>query len=291
MIISVVGPTGVGKTKMSIELAKKFNAEVIVSDSMQVYKEMNIGTAKITEKEKEGIKHHLIDIKNVNEEYSVYDYQKDARKVLDNLIKNKKNVVIVGGTGLYLKALLYDYKFEEIKERKDFSLYTNKEFYDMVKQIDSNSKIHINNRQRLESFLNNHSKLNTKSDCKLLYEDVLIIGLTRPRKELYDVIDNRVDEMIKNGLIYEAKKLYDDNIRTRAISTAIGYKELYEYFDGNLTLEEAISLIKKRSRNYAKRQYTWFNNQMNVKWFDIDNNDFNNTVNEVINYVKNELKP
>ena len=97
--------------------------------------------------------------------------------------------------------------------------------------------------------------------------------------------------MIKNGLIYEAKKLYDDNIRTRAISTAIGYKELYEYFDGNLTLEEAISLIKKRSRNYAKRQYTWFNNQMNVKWFDIDNNDFNNTVNEVINYVKNELKP
>ena len=147
MIIAIVGPTGVGKTNLSIELAKRYNAEIISCDSMQIYKKMNIGTAKITKNEMQNIKHHLIDIKDVSEDYSVFDYQKDARLILNKLLKENKNVVIVGGTGLYLKALLYNYDFKlNNNERKDFSSYTNEELYNMVLKIDKNTKIHINNR-------------------------------------------------------------------------------------------------------------------------------------------------
>lgn len=287
MIIAVVGPTGVGKTKMSIELAKKYNAEIISCDSMQVYKKMDIGTAKVTEEEKEGIIHHLIDIKDVSEDYSVYDYQKDARKVLESLLKSDKNVVIVGGTGLYLKALLYDYKFNESYDKKDFSSYTNEELYEMVLNVDKDSKIHMNNRQRLESFLNNHKFGEEKKVSKLLYKDVKIIGLTRPREELYAAINDRVDKMINDGLIDEAKYFYDMKVNSKAINTAIAYKELYLYFDEKISLEDAIELIKQRSRNYAKRQYTWFKNQMNVKWFDVNIDNFSKTINEVFNYLEN----
>lgn len=287
MIIAVVGPTGVGKTKMSIELAKKYNAEIISCDSMQVYKKMDIGTAKVTEEEKEGIIHHLIDIKDVSEDYSVYDYQKDARKVLESLLKSDKNVVIVGGTGLYLKALLYDYKFNESYDKKDFSSYTNEELYEMVLNVDKDSKIHMNNRQRLESFLNNHKFGEEKKVSKLLYKDVKIIGLTRPREELYAAINDRVDKMINDGLIDEAKYFYDMKVNSKAINTAIAYKELYLYFDEKISIEDAIELIKQKSRNYAKRQYTWFKNQMNVKWFDVNIDNFSKTINEVFNYLEN----
>ena len=286
MIIAVVGPTAVGKTKMSIELAKKYNAEIISCDSMQIYRKMDIGTAKVTEEEKDGIKHHMIDIKNVDEDYSVYDYQKDARNVLNKLLKENKNVVIVGGTGLYLKALLYNYEFKENNEKKDFSNYSNDELYSMVKKIDNDTKIHVNNRQRLESFLNNHDVNDKVISDKMLY-DAKIIGLTRPREELYDAINNRVNEMIDNGLLDEAKYFYDNKINGKAINTAIAYKELYHYFDKKITLEEAKDLIKKKSRNYAKRQYTWFKHQMNVKWFDININKFEETINEVIDYIEN----
>lgn len=286
MIVVVVGPTGVGKTKMSIELAKRYNAEVISCDSMQIYKKMDIGTAKVTKKEMDGVIHHMIDIKDVSEDYSVFDYQKDARKILDKLLDDNKNVIIVGGTGLYLKALLYNYEFKDNNNKKDFSSYTNEELYNMVKQIDNETKIHINNRQRLESFLNNHDKDDKVVSNKMLY-DAKIIGLTRPRDELYDTINKRVDEMIENGLIKEARVFYDNKIKSKAINTAIAYKELYMYFDGKITLQEAVDLIKKRSRNYAKRQYTWFNNQMNVKWFNVNVNNFTKTINEVINYIEN----
>ena len=287
MVVAVIGPTGVGKTKMSIKLAKKYNAEIISCDSMQIYKKMDIGTAKVTEEEKEGIKHHMIDIRNVREDYSVYDYQKDARSVLDRLLKEDKNAIIVGGTGLYLKALLYNYEFKEnSNEKKDYSSYTNEELYNMVKKIDNDTKIHINNRQRLESFLNNHSEPSKIVSNKMIY-NAKIIGLTRPREELYNSINKRVDEMIKDGLIDEAKYFYDNNINSKAIKTAICYKELYLYFDNKISLNEAIDLIKLRSRRYAKRQYTWFNNQMSVKWFDVDANNFNKTIKEVITYLDN----
>ena len=287
MIVAIVGPTGVGKTKMSVELAKKYDAEIISCDSMHIYKGMDIATAKVTTCEMQGIKHHMIDIKNVNEDYSVYDYQKDARKILDELLKKNKNVVIVGGTGLYLKALLYDYRFNKNDNKKDFSSYSNEELYNLVKSIDKDTKIHKNNRQMMESYLNNHDKKENKYGNKLLYENVKIIGLTRPREELYNAINKRVDKMLDDGLIKEAKAFYDKKINSKAINTAIGYKELYMYFDGKITKDEAVELIKKRSRNYAKRQYTWFNNQMNVKWFLVDVNNFTKTIDEVINYIEN----
>lgn len=285
MIIAIVGPTGVGKTKMSISLAKKYNAEIISVDSMQIYKKMNIGTSKVTKEEMDGIVHHMIDIKNPEEDYSVFDYQKDARGVLDKLISEGKNVIIVGGTGLYLKALLYNYEFKENNNRKDFSGYTNEELYDMVKNIDKVSKIHVNNRQRLESFLNNHENNDKIVSDKCIY-DAKIIGLTTNRDSLYEAINDRVDKMVSDGLIDEARYFYDNNINSKAIKTAIGYKELYLYFDNKISLDDAIELIKKKSRNYAKRQYTWFNNQMNVKWFNIDKNDFNNTIKSVESYIE-----
>lgn len=285
MILAIVGPTGVGKTKLSINLAKKYNADIISCDSMQIYRKMDIGTSKVTEEEKENVKHYMLDIRDVNEEYSVYDYQKEAREILNDKLKNNKNVIIVGGTGLYLKALLYNYEFTENNNpRKDFSKYTNEELYNMVLKIDKETKIHVNNRQRLESFLNNHDKSHKVSN-KMLY-DAKIIGLTRPRDELYDAINKRVDKMMEEGLEKEARYFYDNNINSKAINTAIAYKELYLYFDKKISKTDAIELIKQRSRNYAKRQYTFFNHQLNVKWFNCDVDNFDNTINEVIDYIE-----
>ncbi len=281
MILCVLGPTGVGKTKLSIELAKHYNGIIINADSMQVYKELNIGTAKIKEEEKEGIEHFLFDIKEVNDMYTVYDYQNDLRKLLDKY--KDRNIIIVGGTGLYIKAGLYNYVFlEEDSKNNMYDSLTNEELYKLVLDKDKNSDIHINNRKRMIRFLNRNEGFKDKD--KLLY-DVKFIGLTTDRSVLYDKINKRVDLMIKEGLLDEVKSLYDKNIRSKSIMTGIGYKELYSYYDGEISLDEAIELIKTRSRHYAKRQYTWFNNQMDVKWFDVDFNNFDNTVNEVINYV------
>lgn len=288
-IIVIVGPTGVGKTKLSIELAKKLNAEIINADSMQVYKGLNIGTAKITDEEKEKIPHYLFDIVKPTDMYTVYDYQKDARKVIDNILLRGKRVIIVGGTGLYIKALLYDYEFQEENKTYDFSNMSNAELLDKINSYNLGINIHINNRKRLEraltKLLNNNINAN-KSNTKLY--DFLAVGLTAPREKLYKIIDNRVDRMIDNGLVDEVKSFYDRGIRSKAINTGIGYKELYLYFDGKLELEDAINLIKKNSRHYAKRQYTFFNNQMNIKWFNTNYDDFSKTVHEIYNYIKGE---
>lgn len=286
MIIVVVGPTGVGKTKMSVELAKYYNAEIINADSMQFYKGLDIGTAKVTESEKEGIPHHLFDIKEVEDIYTVYDYQKDGRKMIKELSDNGKNIVIVGGTGLYIKALLYDYTFKEENELNTYDDLTNLEIYNKISKYEE-CDIHINNRKRLIRRLNkleNDLMLEETGNNKLY--DFIMIGLTTDRDTLYKKIDDRVDKMVKDGLIEEVKSFYDKNIRSKAINTGIGYKELYKYFDKEISLEEAIDLIKKNSRHYAKRQYTFFKNKFdNIKWFNTDYNNFNNTVSEVIEYI------
>ena len=283
MILCVVGPTAVGKTKLSIELAKKYNAIIVNCDAMQVYKGLDIGTAKVTNEEMEGIPHKLIDFVDINTNYTVFDYQKDARNILD--IYKDHNIIFVGGTGLYLKAALYDYRFSLDDDNKTYDEYTNEELYNMCLKKDKNCNIHVNNRKRLIRFLN--KKDISIVEPKPLY-DFKIIGLTTDRATLYEKINNRVDKMIKDGLIDEVKKFYNQNIRNKAILTGIGYKELYSYLDGNISLEDATELIKKNSRHYAKRQYTWFNNQMDVKWFDTCYDNFNKTILEVEEYIETE---
>ena len=289
MVIAIVGPTCVGKTKMSVELAKIFNGEVINADSTQVFKDLNIATAKITEEEKEGIVHHSFDIKNIDEDYTVFDYQRDTRALIDDIISRGKTPILCGGTGLYVKAALYDYEFKEENNKGDYSKYSNDELYEILLKIDPNTTIHKNNRKRVERaidcFNQNGFVPSSKKSDKLLY-DTYFIGLTTDRDYLYERINSRVDVMVNNGLIEEAKWVYETNVRTKAIMTPIGYKELFPYFEGKSSLEECLDLIKRNSRRYAKRQYTWFNNQMDVKWFDVDFNDFNNTVNNVYNYIK-----
>ena len=286
-IIVIIGPTGVGKTKLSVELAKKVNGEIINADSMQFYKGLDIGTAKIKEEEKNGVKHHLFDIKDPNDMYTIFDYQIDARNCINDILGRGKTPILVGGSGLYIRAALYDYKldFEDIK--LDFSDLTNEELLNRCLSIDPKCNIHLNNRKRLERFLNkslNNSEIVTNS--KPIY-DFTMIGLTTFRKNLYDIINNRVDKMIEEGLIDEVKSFYDKGIRSKAIMTGIGYKELYSYFDKEITLEEAIELIKKNSRHLAKRQYTFFNNQFSdIKWFNTDYDNFSNTINEVYDYIK-----
>ena len=286
MIVVIIGPTGVGKTKLSLELAKKYNAEIINADAMQVYKEMNIGTAKVTDKM--GITHHLLSIRSVNEPYSVYEYQKDGRKLIERLKKENKNIIIVGGTGLYIKALLYDYKFNVNDKNKDYDDLSNEEILNKIKEH-CDTDIHVNNRKRLVRMLNKieNNDIEEVSGNNLIYDDVYFIGLTTNRDNLYKRINDRVDEMIDEGLISEVKDLYDKNINTIPINTAIGYKELYKYFNNEISLEDAIELIKRNSRRYAKRQYTWINNKMNVKWFYVDFNNFNNTIKEVEKYITN----
>lgn len=290
MVIVITGPTAVGKTKLSVELAKKINGEVINADSTQVYKGLDIATAKIKENEKEGIVHHLFDIKDITEDYTVYDYQKDARKLIDDILKRGKTPILVGGTGLYIKACLYDYKFEQDVKFNDYITLTNEQIYNKLKLVDKNIDIHVNNRKRLVNALNYYEltgKLFSEKEKtdKLLY-DTIFIGLTIDRTLLYDRINKRVDIMVKEGLIEEALKIYKSNIRTKAVMTPIGYKELFSYFDGVKSMDECIELIKQNSRRYAKRQYTWFNNQMDINWFNVDLDNFDNTINEVYNYIK-----
>ena len=288
MIIVITGPTAVGKTKLSVELAKKVNGEIINADSTQIFKELDIATAKVTEEEKENIPHHLLDIKDINEEYTVFDYQKDCRNKIKEILSKNKTPILVGGTGLYIKAALYDYKFNKETIKNDYSDYSNEKLYEKLLKINPETSIHKNNRKRIERGLDKYSNnsFNQKKTDKLLY-DTTFIGLTTDREKLYDKINKRVDIMLQNGLLEEAKKIYDTKIKTKAVLTPIGYKELFDYFDNKCSFEEAIELIKQRSRRYAKRQYTWNRHQFDLKWFNVDFENFDNTIDEVYKYIKN----
>lgn len=282
MILAIIGPTAVGKTKLSIELAKKYNAIIINCDAMQVYQGLDIGTAKVTSEEKEGITHELLDFVPVTQNYTVYDYQKDARKLLEKY--QGRNIIFVGGTGLYLKSTLYDYRFYEETTTNSYDNLTNEELYNLALAKDKNMTIHPNNRKRLVRFLN--KEIQEYVEPKPLY-NFKIIGLTTSRDILYDKINKRVDVMFQSGLLTEVKSFYDQGIRSKALETGIGYKELYQYFDNKITLEEAKDLIKKNSRHYAKRQYTFFNHQLYVKWFNTNYEDFSKTIKEVEDYIEN----
>ncbi len=289
MVLVIVGPTGVGKTKLSIALAKKFHGEIINADSMQVYRGLDIGTAKVTEEEKENIPHHLFDICDVTENYTSYQYQKDARQKMDEILAKGKTPILVGGTGYYIKSALYNYEFQE-EEKTPQEPVDIEEAYQRLLVIDPNTKIHKNNQKRVLRAIQAYEQTgkiigSAKSD-ELLY-DAIFIGLTTERANLYERINQRVDQMIEQGLVKEVESFYKDNIHSKALMTGIGYKELYAFFDQTCTLEQAISKMKQNSRRYAKRQYTFFRHQFpTITWFSVNYDDFEKTMEEVISYLQ-----
>lgn len=283
-VLVIVGPTASGKTAFGIKACEKYNGEIISGDSIQIYKGLDIGSAKASEQERQEATHHLIDIKEPFESYSVKEFQELGRKLIDDITQRGKLPIVVGGTGLYIKALLYDYVFYDEEEKDDqFEELSNQEIYDLLKVEDPKclEKIHINNRKRLVRALNivrKHkegiSGIKDKQEHKLCY-DALIIGLNKNREDLYDDISKRVDMMLNDGLIDEIKGLLDSGVSFDNQSMqGIGYKEFRAYFDGSKTLNECVDDVKRNTKHFAKRQYTWFNNQMNVNWFDDRNEAF-----------------
>ena len=288
-IIVIVGPTGIGKTKLSIELAKKLDAEIINGDSVAIYKKLDIGSAKPTIEERENIPHHLIDIKDVEEEYTVFDYQKDAREKIKEIESRNKRIIIVGGTGLYIKAALYDYNFTEGTTYNEYNDLSNEEILNKLKEYNLEKYPELNNRRRLVRLLNkleNNETITNHKD-KLLY-NIKVIGLTTSRDILYERINKRVDTMFNNGLLNEIESLKDKYKTSKILNSGIGYKEFNDYLFNNKSIEEVKEEIKLNSRRFAKRQYTFFRNQFNTKWYEVDLNNFDNTINEIYNDIKKE---
>ncbi|PFA67773.1 tRNA (adenosine(37)-N6)-dimethylallyltransferase MiaA [Bacillus sp. AFS015802] len=284
-VIVLIGPTAVGKTNTSIELAKRFDGEIISGDSMQIYKRMDIGTAKISADEMEGVPHHLLDIRNPEDSFSVAEFQQLVRKKISDIHSRGKTPMIVGGTGLYIQAVLYDYQFTEtpgderyrLELEEDLEKHGSEWLHVKLKKVDPVSafNIHPNNTRRVIRALEiYHCTGKTMSEYQEsqtheLQYDVALIGLTMDREKLYKRINLRVELMMEQGLLEEVKALYDEGVRDVQSVQAIGYKELYEFFDGAVSLEQAIENLKQNSRRYAKRQLTWFRNKMDVAWFDM----------------------
>lgn len=279
-VIVIVGPTAVGKTSLSIELAKKFNGEIISGDSMQVYRGLNIGTAKITSEEMEGIKHHLIDVTEPAEPFTAAKFQLETRRLIELIHKRGKTPIIVGGTGLYIQSVFYDYAFGNSSGDKayrlELELLDNDALWQKLNQLDPKSAtlIHANNKRRVIRALEvMHSTGKPFSEYQIHHEQnklykPLFLGLDLTREILYQRINDRVDEMFKQGLEAEARALYMQKLVDVPAIKGIGYKELFAYFEGNISLEEAKSLIQKNSRHFAKRQLTWFRNRMDVNWIE-----------------------
>ncbi|MEH7084154.1 tRNA (adenosine(37)-N6)-dimethylallyltransferase MiaA [Neobacillus drentensis] len=306
-LLVIIGPTAVGKTKLSIEMAKRYNGEIISGDSMQIYRGMDIGTAKIKQEEMEGIPHYLIDIKEPTENFSVAEFQLLVRAKIDEIAQKGKLPIIVGGTGLYIQSVIYDYQFSDVPGDEAYRLTLEERvkeigheaLYKELLEVDPDSaaQIHPNNVRRviraLEIF---HLTGKTMQEFQhtqqpdLLY-DTAIIGLTMEREKLYERINYRVDIMVEEGLIEEVKRLYQQGLRDCQSIQAIGYKELFAYFDGKIALDEAIANLKQNSRRYAKRQLTWFRNKMDVVWFDMtDVENVSKKIKEISHCVEGKLK-
>lgn len=262
MIVALYGPTSSGKTSLSISLAKSLNAEIINCDLISFYKGMDIGSAKVTEEEMEGVKHHFISFLDISEDYTIYDYQKDARKVLDKLLSEHKNIIICGGSGLYLKALLYDYKFIEEEKFKEPPL---KEMIDILKE--NNITVDYQNERRVVRAYQRYMN-GVQSEVSLPKYNFIGISLDLDRAKLYELINKRVDIMLDKGLIKEVEALRKEDPSSKILHKAIGYKEIISYLDGNISLNEAKDLIAKNTRHLAKRQLTFNRGQLGFKTFD-----------------------
>ncbi|WML56703.1 tRNA (adenosine(37)-N6)-dimethylallyltransferase MiaA [Neobacillus sp. PS2-9] len=306
-VLVIIGPTAVGKTKLSIEMAKRYNGEIISGDSMQIYRGMDVGTAKITKEEMEYIPHHLIDIKEPFESFSVAEFQELVRAKIAEIDKKGKLPIIVGGTGLYIQSVIYDYQFSDVSGDEAYRLQLeervkevgNEALHEELKEIDPGSaaQIHPNNVRRVIRALEIYhltgktmQEYQSHQQPDLLY-NTAIVGLTMDRDQLYERINLRVDMMMDEGLLPEVKALYQQGLRECQSIQAIGYKEIYEYLDGKVTLNEAVENLKQNSRRYAKRQLTWFRNKMKVEWFDMSNvNNFSKKIAEISQYVEGKLQ-
>lgn len=300
-VIVILGPTASGKTKLSIELAKDIRGEIVSADSMQIYKYMDIGTAKPDEEEKQGIKHYLIDEVTPDSEFSVARFQQLAKNYIDDIIDRSKVPIVSGGTGLYIDSLIYNIEFGdticdwELREKlKNEALEKGNEYlHNKLKEIDPEAaeKIHMNNVKRViraievytytKKTISMHQKESRRNPPKYNFT---IFGLRMDREKLYERINQRVDLMMEKGLVQEVKKLVEMGYDNSTIAMqGIGYKEILSYLKGEITLDEAIYVLKRDTRHYAKRQLTWFNRMEDVTWIDIDQNS---NLTEIIKNIK-----
>ena len=291
-VIVITGPTAVGKTKLSIEIAKRLQTDIINGDAYQIYQKMNIGTAKPTDDEKQGVTHHYMDFLDSSKTYSIAKFQKGVRECIDDLTSKNKVPLIVGGSGLYIDSVIKNYQFLEEKRSNEQSKYdslTNEELHQVLANLDPDkaSEIHPNNRKRvlraIELISSNVDNTSRSKKNELVY-DALIIFLNDNRESLYDRINKRVDKMLADGLIEEVKNIGINNYSMTS-KVAIGYKEVIQYLNNEIDYNEMVELIKKNSRHYAKRQFTWFKNQDNCQVVNINLEDFNKTIDEVYNLI------
>ena len=304
----LVGPTAVGKTSISIELAKRLNGEIISADSMQIYKDMDIGTAKIKEDETKGVKHYLIDEVSPEVEFSVSDFQSRTHKYIDEILNKDKLPMVVGGTGLYINSLIYDLNFSvsvsNWKLREEYEelakIHGKQYIHDKLRLVDSVSadRLHANDTKRVIRALEVYNE--TGKPMAEYYKDfrkpnddfeIVMIGLSMDRAKLYERINKRVDLMMDQGLIEEVKGLVDMGYGEKLTSMqAIGYKEVIDHLKGKCPLDETIDIIKQGSRRYAKRQLTWFRKEERVHWLDLDcyeNNE--DLINDIVNYTNDKF--
>lgn len=299
-VICIVGSTGIGKTKLAIALAKALNSEIINCDLIQMYKEVDILSAKPSLREQEGVRHHLLDYLEVSDNYDIALFKKQADELIKRLNKENKIPIIVGGSGLYLKALLYDYQFEKIEGRQNdinikYQDYTNEQLFNYLQEIDEKSSLdlHPNNRKRVLRAIDIYENSNvSKSEfineqSKTMEYDALLLGLWMPRDLLYERINLRVDLMMKQGLLNEVTNLYQKyHADDYQPLQAIGYKEFIPYFQNEADIDEVIEKVKQNSRRYAKKQITWFTKQMPVTWIQSYPDNFQISIDEALEKIK-----
>lgn len=300
-LIILTGPTAVGKTSLSIQLAKAVNGEIISADSMQVYRHMDIGSAKVTPEEMEGVPHHLIDILEPWDEFNVVVFQQKAKAAMEEIYKRGHVPVVAGGTGFYIQALLYDIDFKENEEGNQIRMELealaeekgNEYLHQQLQAVDPESAkaIHANNRKRviraLEYYQQTGEKISSHNEAERQKEspyDFLYYVLNTDRAALYQRIDRRVDNMLADGLVKEVQKLKDMGCSRAMVSMqGLGYKEILDYLDGTISLEEAVYILKRDTRHFAKRQLTWFRRERDVRWLNLP--DFENDPKQVLDYI------
>lgn len=285
IVYVIGGPTASGKSKLAVELAKKVNGEIISADSMQIYKEMNIGTAKVNKEEMQGVQHYLVDFVSPDERYSVSNFKKDAEKAIEEILEKGKTPIVVGGTGLYIDSLIYGIEFQNEEVDLEYREKLNKiadekgleSLYKKAQEVDPEAmkKISINDRKRIIRVLEIYHKTGkTKTEQELqsrkneVKYEYKVFAITMDREKLYERIEKRVDFMIEQGLIEEVKQILEKYHTFPTAMQGLGYKEVVEYLEGSCTKEEMIEKIKKETRHYAKRQLTWFRKNKEIIWLD-----------------------